>query len=340
MVVGHCNQSGYFHEVQAFMHILQLLLLSSCDDSVGSSKAPPLSCKTTHPHLTMKATHIFCASQAAIATMDSDNNHQPSSSTGGRAIDRHNPLIQDQKRVTTTILTPPPPNNKNKSKHPKNDNHQNRKTIAFADENNDEQLVTNKNNQVVRRQGGVLLGWGCTRPGDFISPANSSRFLLTDKTLSDQFDPLLKQDSPPVKPPLPAPEKIYKSENDKSFKKGDGDLSSSPVKSPPRSSSSLSSRSSDQQVVVLRVSLHCRGCERKMRKHISKMEGVTSFNIDFMAKKVTVVGDITPLSVLTSVSKVKNAKLLTPTTISTPPVPQLQTDSNISEIKKQLGIVA
>ncbi|KAI3799474.1 hypothetical protein L1987_34772 [Smallanthus sonchifolius] len=288
----------------------------------------------------MKATHIFCASQAAIATMDSDNHHQPSSSSsstvasnGGRAIDRHNPIIQDQKRVTRTILTPPP-NNKKKSKDPKNDNDQKRKTIAFADENNDEQLITNKNNQVVRRQGGVLLGWGCTRPGDFISPANSSRFLLTDKALSDQFDPLLKQDTPP------APEKTYKSENDKSFKEGDGNLSSSPVKSPPRSSSSLSSHSSDQQVVVLRVSLHCRGCEKKMRKHISKMEGVTSFNIDFIAKKVTVVGDITPLAVLTSVSKVKNAKLLTPTTISTPVVPQPQMNSNISEIKKQLGIVA
>ena len=32
--------------------------------------------------------------------------------------------------------------------------------------------------------------------------------------------------------------------------------------------------------------------------------GVTSFNIDFAAKKVTVVGDVTPLSVLASISKV------------------------------------
>lgn len=36
--------------------------------------------------------------------------------------------------------------------------------------------------------------------------------------------------------------------------------------------------------------------------------GVTSFNIDFAAKKVTVVGDVTPLGVLNSVSKVKNAQ--------------------------------
>ena len=28
------------------------------------------------------------------------------------------------------------------------------------------------------------------------------------------------------------------------------------------------------QVVVLRVSLHCRGCEGKLRKHISRMAGM------------------------------------------------------------------
>ncbi|CAL4919793.1 unnamed protein product [Urochloa decumbens] len=64
-----------------------------------------------------------------------------------------------------------------------------------------------------------------------------------------------------------------------------------------------------EQVVVLKVSLHCKACAGKVKKHLSKMEGVTSFNIDFAAKKVTVVGDVTPLGVLNSVSKVKNAQL-------------------------------
>ncbi|XP_027343391.1 uncharacterized protein LOC113855962 [Abrus precatorius] len=63
------------------------------------------------------------------------------------------------------------------------------------------------------------------------------------------------------------------------------------------------------QVVVLRVSLHCKACEGKVRKHISKMEGVTSFSIDMEAKKVTIIGHVTPLGVLASVSKVKNAQL-------------------------------
>lgn len=73
-------------------------------------------------------------------------------------------------------------------------------------------------------------------------------------------------------------------------------------------SSSSSSRSIDQ-VVDLKVSLHCRGCERKLRKHLSRMKGVTSFSIDFTAKKVTVVGDVTPLDVLSRISKVKNAQI-------------------------------
>ncbi|KAM0064222.1 putative heavy metal-associated domain, HMA, heavy metal-associated domain superfamily [Helianthus debilis subsp. tardiflorus] len=73
-------------------------------------------------------------------------------------------------------------------------------------------------------------------------------------------------------------------------------------------SKALKARSRDQ-VVELRVSIHCKGCAGKVRKHISRMEGVTSFNIDLESKKVTVVGDVTPLSVLTSISKVKNAQL-------------------------------
>ncbi|CAN6556809.1 unnamed protein product [Malus baccata var. baccata] len=70
-----------------------------------------------------------------------------------------------------------------------------------------------------------------------------------------------------------------------------------------------SSTSSRHQVVVLRVSLHCKGCEGKVRKHLSKMEGVTSFSIDFQTKRVTVVGFVTPLGVLSSVSKVRKSQL-------------------------------
>ncbi|KAL4587637.1 hypothetical protein LXL04_000509 [Taraxacum kok-saghyz] len=73
--------------------------------------------------------------------------------------------------------------------------------------------------------------------------------------------------------------------------------------------SKLSRSRSRDQVVELRVSIHCKGCEGKVRKHISRMEGVKSFHIDLESKKVTIVGDVTPLSVLSSISKVKSAQL-------------------------------
>ncbi|WOK99159.1 protein SODIUM POTASSIUM ROOT DEFECTIVE 2-like [Canna indica] len=65
----------------------------------------------------------------------------------------------------------------------------------------------------------------------------------------------------------------------------------------------------EPKTVVLRVSMHCNGCARKVQKHISKMEGVTSIEVDLENKKVVVVGDVTPFEVLESVSKVKFAEL-------------------------------
>ncbi|KAF8660580.1 hypothetical protein HU200_057605 [Digitaria exilis] len=99
---------------------------------------------------------------------------------------------------------------------------------------------------------------------------------------------------------------------------------------------SCSTRTGQQQVVVLRVSLHCKGCAGKVKKHISKMEGerrqcfrssslplsrVTSFDIDIPTKKVTVVGDVTPLGVLNSISKIKSAQFWPDamSSLSTPP---------------------
>ncbi|XWS26889.1 hypothetical protein CRYUN_Cryun26dG0068900 [Craigia yunnanensis] len=65
------------------------------------------------------------------------------------------------------------------------------------------------------------------------------------------------------------------------------------------------------KMVVLRVSMHCHGCARKVEKHISKLDGVTSYKVDLESKRVVVIGDINPFEVLESVSKVKNAELWT-----------------------------
>ncbi|KAK4401897.1 protein SODIUM POTASSIUM ROOT defective [Sesamum angolense] len=56
-------------------------------------------------------------------------------------------------------------------------------------------------------------------------------------------------------------------------------------------------------VVVMRVSIHCQGCAGKVKKHLSKMEGVTSFSIDLESKRVTVMGHVSPSGVLESISK-------------------------------------
>ncbi|CAL9089929.1 unnamed protein product [Musa textilis] len=116
------------------------------------------------------------------------------------------------------------------------------------------------------------------KPSDLVTPPGSSRFLLNDDDFFDVF-PTVGTAPPLLSPDQPA------------------------VLKPP------SSTTSREQVVHLRVSVHCKACEMKVRKHIAKMEGVTSFNIDMATKKVTVIGDVTPLGVLNSVSKVKNAQL-------------------------------
>ncbi|CAJ1963519.1 unnamed protein product [Sphenostylis stenocarpa] len=62
------------------------------------------------------------------------------------------------------------------------------------------------------------------------------------------------------------------------------------------------------QVVVMRVAIHCEGCAGKVKKHLSKMEGVTSFSVEVESKRVTVMGFISPVEVLQSISKVKRAE--------------------------------
>ncbi|KAK3016107.1 hypothetical protein RJ639_006351 [Escallonia herrerae] len=292
----------------------------------------------------MKGMDIFCASQAATAIRLSMDEAPSSSSssithlgcTSGRAIDRYNPIIRDERRTakapfiappcTTSSqppITPKPHNHIHHHHHHKSSrktipstssskpNDKKKKTVTYVEPSSATE-TTSTVGSVVRKS-----SWSCAKPSEFISPPSSSRYLLGDKAF---FSALADID--PVFALVPV-------DSLKSRAVKDDNESSTPKKAP-----SPTPRSSDQEV-VLRVSLHCRGCERKMRKHISRMEGVTSFNIDFAAKKLTVVGDVTPLAVLASVSKVKNAQLLTPPSSS----PALPVGSNLSEIKKLKEVV-
>lgn len=222
---------------------------------------------------------LFCASQAAtsvhVTSMDS---HASSSSStvhlgSSRRIDRHNPIITDSSRTPKPPLPTPNPTPKNdKSKNGKKKNKKNG-NIDFASR------------------------ISCAKGGGFISPSGSTRFLLGDKTGLLEDEPVFE----PVVAPMTPSENTDKFEASTTLDAETGSISN-------RASSSHRS----SQVVVLRVSLHCKGCAGKVKKYISRMQGVTSYNIDFAAKKVTVVGDVTPLDVLASISKVKTAKVWTP----------------------------
>ncbi|KAJ4911546.1 Heavy metal transport/detoxification superfamily protein [Raphanus sativus] len=143
---------------------------------------------------------------------------------------------------------------------------------------------------------------------------SSSSFL--EKKQPDFFDGFLDYD-PVISPsnPFSEPTKASPTASQSSLEDQDvlsPDLKFSPPQPPPPppppSLPPPEKSSSSDQVVVLRVSLHCKGCAGKVKKHLSKLKGVTSFNIDFVAKKVTVTGDVTPLTVLSTISKVKNAQ--------------------------------
>ncbi|XP_059625253.1 protein SODIUM POTASSIUM ROOT DEFECTIVE 2-like [Cornus florida] len=141
-----------------------------------------------------------------------------------------------------------------------------------------------KQNDVQRRRSSADIA-------DLPSPAASSRYLLSDTPFfsllsdSDHLKALV-----PSQPMRPRPRPPQSSNN-----------------CPALRSLSTGSRP-HEQVVELRVSLHCKGCEGKVRKHISRMEGVKSFSIDLATKKVTIIGNVTPLDVLTSISRVKSAQ--------------------------------
>ncbi|KAJ1284150.1 hypothetical protein BS78_03G182700 [Paspalum vaginatum] len=70
----------------------------------------------------------------------------------------------------------------------------------------------------------------------------------------------------------------------------------------------------EPKTVSLKVSMHCHGCAKKVQKQVSKLQGVVSFKVELESKKVTVVGNVSPMEVLESVCKVmKHAEILSAT---------------------------
>ncbi|KAM0946736.1 putative heavy metal-associated domain, HMA, heavy metal-associated domain superfamily [Dioscorea sansibarensis] len=57
------------------------------------------------------------------------------------------------------------------------------------------------------------------------------------------------------------------------------------------------------ETVVLKVGMSCQGCVGAVKRVLTKMEGVESFDIDLKEQKVTVKGNVKPDAVLQTVSK-------------------------------------
>ncbi|XP_071723191.1 protein SODIUM POTASSIUM ROOT DEFECTIVE 1-like [Rutidosis leptorrhynchoides] len=259
----------------------------------------------------MEKIDISCASEASTTICLSMDQPSPSSAAhlGGRAIDRHNPIIKDGRRIYVPCTFQLQPPIDPKPHHLLDTDNKKSSSLKRSDEN---KTKKKKNVQKLSIGHGEIDDYkeeNSFKEIEFTSkkkcitpPAVSSRYLLSENIVDGL------------------------SEN----KEEDGDGSSKIVESISKRFSSFSSLfrksfnpdrppSVQAHVVVLRVSLHCKGCEGKVRKHLSRMDGVTSYNIDFKAKKVTIVGDVTPLSVLASVSKVKNAQFWPENSTLAPP---------------------
>ncbi|KAH7851936.1 hypothetical protein Vadar_018516 [Vaccinium darrowii] len=60
-------------------------------------------------------------------------------------------------------------------------------------------------------------------------------------------------------------------------------------------------RKNQLQTVEIRVKIDCHGCERKVRKSVEDMKGVTQVAVDPKQHKLTVIGYVDPKKVLTRV---------------------------------------
>uniref|UniRef100_A0A0E0CBS9 HMA domain-containing protein n=1 Tax=Oryza meridionalis TaxID=40149 RepID=A0A0E0CBS9_9ORYZ len=83
-------------------------------------------------------------------------------------------------------------------------------------------------------------------------------------------------------------------------------------------------------VVVLRVPLHCKGCTGKVKKHISKMEGITSLDID-IATKTSPPPKLGPLPTAVKVTHSRQRG------VPSPALPPCLTQERVEEERKVEG---
>lgn len=260
---------------------------------------------------------MFCTSDSATALGRKNLEHSSPAtirlgSASARAIDRHNPIIHASRRRSLSSSTSTHQNLKDGRKST---------SSLLTDKTNN---GTNAAGASERRKSSASLvdavrnRSGCIKPSAYFSPPPLRPHL--QKSQSQKV-----QNCHKPQPHFLGRELAIVQAGDKKATdpKTDGEKlvkclslkNEAPLFKVPSSDKNYyfsPFRVNSDQVVVVRVSLHCKGCAGKVKKYISRMKGVTFFNVDFDAKKVIVVGDITPLEVLASISKVRTAQLLPP----------------------------
>lgn len=210
----------------------------------------------------MKSIDIFCASQASTAVcLSMDQASSSSSNTiqlGGRAIDRHNPIIRDSRRIglrghsapcsSQPPIDPKPYQHPQKTKksssskpskpsdhHKRNSTGHDQKKKGTA-ENLTEHITNNYSSKPIDS---VLRRSWVRPPADLITLPGSSRYLLSDTALLDSAS-----DYDPVFALTPVDEKAQVAHQDES----------NPASKP--STSSRPKSTSSVQVSFLSVSLN------------------------------------------------------------------------------------
>lgn len=147
----------------------------------------------------MKGIDIFCASQASTAicvSMEPGSSSSSAIDQGGRAIDRHNPIIRDARRSSVKTLTTPCSSQSPINPKPYHQLHQkNRKTTGKS--NDQIKKASAKNVDQYGKSSAKpldMLRKSSAKFVDLISPPGSSRYLLSEPPFFDvlpDFDPVL-----------------------------------------------------------------------------------------------------------------------------------------------------
>ncbi|CAK9163791.1 unnamed protein product [Ilex paraguariensis] len=202
----------------------------------------------------MKTIDLFCASPASTAICTSiDQRTIVRHAT--RPIDRHRHHLDDRKKTRAPVP---------RSSQPPFD-------AKFRYQNSRFRSV--KKSESRRKSSADIL--------DLTSPPGSSRYLLSDTPFidyssnSDQVSALIPSQAVTARPQNLRSNGSLASKfstNGSNYYPSLTTLSPLSNDSPVLKSSSTRSRPRNQ-VVELRVSIHCKGCEGKVRRHISRMEG-------------------------------------------------------------------